>query len=100
MELTLHSACHVTLRLSWDRKVTYCFRKSPMPVPILSQMNPVSAPEFYFPEIRLILPSHLRLRVPSGLFLSGFLTKILFALLTARATFPSHLIPNSVKNEH
>jgi hypothetical protein len=42
----------------------------------------------------LILSSHLR-RLPSGLFPSGFPTKILYALLfyLMRATCPAHLIP-------
>jgi hypothetical protein len=42
----------------------------------------------------LILSTHRRLYLPSGLFPSGFLTNILYAFLFAsiRATCPAHLI--------
>jgi hypothetical protein len=38
--------------------------------------------------------THLRLGLPSGLFLSGIPTNILYALFVSpvRATFPAHLI--------
>ncbi|PNF23232.1 hypothetical protein B7P43_G01124, partial [Cryptotermes secundus] len=42
----------------------------------------------------LILSTCLRIGLPSGLFLSGFLTNILYAFLFSptRATYPAHLI--------
>jgi len=64
------------LSLSWARSI-----QSMTPHPI-------------FRRFILILSSHLLLGIPSGLFPSGFLTKILYTalLFTIRATCPSHLI--------
>jgi hypothetical protein len=48
---------------------------------------------YYFLKI-LILPAHLRLGIPSCLFLSGFLTEILnaFLIFLMSAACPAHLI--------
>jgi len=60
----------------------------------LSQTNPVHKPHPTSWKSILILSSHLRLVLPSGLFPSGFLTKILYTphLSPIPATCPSHFI--------
>jgi hypothetical protein len=76
-----------------NAKVYYCVHKSPPPVPILSQIDPVQTTPSYLRSL-LILSIHLRLRLPSGIFPSGFPTNILYEFLFSpiRATFPAHLI--------
>ena len=62
----------------------------------LSWASPIQSPYPHPTSWRsiLILPTHLRLGLPSGLFHSGFPIKILYALLSSpiRATWPAHLI--------
>jgi hypothetical protein len=63
------------------RRFITVFTKGPTPVPILSQINLVHAPIPLPWNSILILSSHLRLGLPSGLFLSGFPTKTLYGPL-------------------
>ena len=65
----------------WNPKVYCCIHKSLPPVPILSQINPVYAPHPTSRRSMLLLSSHLRLGLPSGLVLSVFPTKTLYAPL-------------------
>jgi hypothetical protein len=78
----------------WAPKFNYCVHKSPALVPILSQINPVRSTSPISLISILIVPSHLRLELPSGLFPSGFPTKTLypFPFSPKRAICPVHLI--------
>jgi hypothetical protein len=81
-------------RILWNRKVHYPNHKCPLLVSILNQLNPVHIPHLTSLRYILIVSSHLRLGLPSGLFPSGFHTSILHKpfLTTIGATCPAHLI--------
>jgi hypothetical protein len=62
------SASQEITRILWNPKVHFHVYKSPPPVPILSQINPVHVPRPTLWRSILILFPHLRLGLPSGLF--------------------------------
>ena len=69
------SASKEILCVLWNTKVHYRIHKFPPPVPILNQIDSVHASPFYFWRSILILPSHLRPGLWSGLFPSSLPTK-------------------------
>ena len=91
-EANRFSASQEIPRILWNPKVHYRIDKCPPPVPILSQIDPFRNPTSW--RSILILSSHLRLGLPSGLFRSGFPTKTLYTPLLSptRATCTAHLI--------
>ena len=93
-EANRFSASQQILHILRNPKVYYRNHKCPLPIPILSHLDPVHTPTSHFLKMHLILFSHLRLGLASGFFPSGFPTKILYTPLFSpvRATYPSHLI--------
>jgi hypothetical protein len=68
-------------RLLWNLKVHCSFHKNHLPLPILSQINPIYTLQPYFPV--LISFAYVRLDLQSGLFPSGLPPKILYAFVTS-----------------
>jgi hypothetical protein len=72
----------------WNREVQCCVHKSPLLVSFLSEIDPVHTILSHIRSI-WILSTHLCLGLPSGLFPSGFPTKILYAFSPHSCYIPS-----------
>jgi len=94
----------------WNPRVHHLIHNSPPLLPILNKINKVHVPKLISLKSILILSSHLRLGLPSGLAPPPCLpTKTLYAPLLAiiRATWPTYPIflhlfdhPNNICNTH
>jgi len=93
-EANRFSASQEILDILWNPKAQYLIHKWSTPVPILSHSVPSIPLHPTSWILILILSSHLRLGLPSGLFPSGFPTKTLYTPLFSpiRATCSAHLI--------
>jgi hypothetical protein len=76
-KLTVHSASQEIPRLLWNQKIHYRVHNSSPEVPIPSQINPVYTFPPYLSKtlFDIVLSYHLRLRLPNGVFPSGFPNK-------------------------
>ena len=78
-------------RILWNPTVHYRTHKFPPPLHNLSQLDPVHTPTSHFLKIHLILSSHLRLGLSSGLFHSGFPIKTVYTpLLYSHTCYMPH----------
>jgi len=83
-EANSSSASQTILHILWNPNVHYRIYKSPPPVPILSQINPVHASHSTSWRSILILSPHLRLGLTSGLIHPVFPTKTLYEALLSQ----------------
>jgi hypothetical protein len=65
----------------WNPKVHHRISKSPPLVHILSEINAVHTTPTYYSKIYFNIIPHLGLGLPSGLFPSGFPTKIVYKFI-------------------
>jgi hypothetical protein len=77
-----HSATQKLPNILWSPKIHYRDQKIPELVPILRQINSLHITPYYLSKIHSLLSSHVSLGIPSGLFPSGFPTKIRYAFYT------------------
>jgi hypothetical protein len=93
LEVTRCAATQELPCILWNPKVHYRIHKSYPLVPIMSHTNPVHIIPSYVSS-SLILFIHLRLGLPSGIFLSGLPINNVYGFLFSliRATCPVHLV--------
>ena len=93
-EANRFSASQEILRILRNPKVHYRIHNSLPPVPILIRSIQSIPPDPTSWRSILILSSHIRQGLPSGLFPSGFPTKTMYTplLYPIRVTCPTHLI--------
>jgi hypothetical protein len=92
-EANTYSASQKISLILWSPEVRYRIYKIPQPLSILSQIDPVYAPQPTFRRSILMFFFHLRLDVSDCLLPSGFLTKTLYGplLCPIRTTRFTHL---------
>jgi len=97
-EANRFSASQEIPSILWNPKIHHRINKCPPPVLILRQFNPVHNLTFTSWRYILILSSHLRLGLPSGLFPSDFPTKMLYTPLLSptRATYFAHILRDCI----
>jgi len=86
-------------RILWNPKVHYHVYKCPLPVSVLSQINPLHVPSFHFMKT-ILISSHLRQGLLSGIFPSSFPTKPCMHLSCPLLPYVLHVPPFSSRFNH